>query len=91
MEHITANDEAVKDRLMKDLDGFLDRDRDRELSGMSLILSSNGVSGKPRVVHLMFSGSVSNVMARLGFTGTCIDSHSINQASLAVREASPKY
>ena len=31
MEHITANDEAAKDRLMKGLDGFLDRDRDRAL------------------------------------------------------------
>ena len=31
MEHITANDEAAKDRLMKGLDSFLERDRDREL------------------------------------------------------------
>ena len=31
MEHITANDEAAKDRLMKGLDGFLERDRDRKL------------------------------------------------------------
>ena len=31
MEHITTNDEVVKDRLMKGLDGFLDRDRDRDL------------------------------------------------------------
>ena len=31
MEHITANDEAAKDRLMKGLDGFLNRDRDRAL------------------------------------------------------------
>ena len=31
MEHITANDEAAKDRLMKGLDGFLERDRDRAL------------------------------------------------------------
>ena len=31
MEHITANDEATKDRLMKGLDGFLERDRDRAL------------------------------------------------------------
>ena len=29
MEHLTANDEAAKDRLMKGLDGFLGRDRDR--------------------------------------------------------------
>ena len=35
MEHITANDEAAKDRLMKGLDGFLDRDRDRELFGLT--------------------------------------------------------
>ena len=27
MEHITTNDEAAKDRLMKGLDGFLERDR----------------------------------------------------------------
>ena len=31
MEHLTANDEATKDRLMKGLDGFLERDRDRAL------------------------------------------------------------
>ena len=31
MEHIAANDEAAKDHLMKGLDGFLDRDRDRAL------------------------------------------------------------
>ena len=31
MEHITANDEAAKDRLMKGLDGFLERDRDQKL------------------------------------------------------------
>ena len=28
MEHITANHLAAKDLLMKDLDGFLDRERD---------------------------------------------------------------
>ena len=31
MKHITAKDEAAKDRLMKGLDGFLERDRDRAL------------------------------------------------------------
>ena len=31
MEHITANDEAAKDRLMQGLDSFLARDRDRAL------------------------------------------------------------
>ena len=31
MEHITVNDEAAKDRLMKGLDSFLERDRDRAL------------------------------------------------------------
>ena len=31
MEHITANDEAAKDRLMKGLDSFLERDHDRAL------------------------------------------------------------
>ena len=35
MEHITANDEAAKDRLMKGLDGFLERDRDRALFDFS--------------------------------------------------------
>ena len=34
MEHLTANDEAAKDRLMKGLDGFLDRDRDRVIFGL---------------------------------------------------------
>ena len=31
MEHITANDEVAKDRLMKGLESFLERDRDRTL------------------------------------------------------------
>ena len=31
MEHITTNDPAAKNRLMKGLDGFLERDRDRDL------------------------------------------------------------
>ena len=31
MEHITTKDAAAKDRLMKGLDSFLERDRDREL------------------------------------------------------------
>ena len=31
VEHITTNDEAAKDRLMKGLDSFLERDRDRSL------------------------------------------------------------
>ena len=31
MEHVTANDEAAKDHLMKGLDSFLQRDRDRKL------------------------------------------------------------
>ena len=34
MEHITANDEAAKDRLMKSLDGFLERGRDRIIFGL---------------------------------------------------------
>ena len=37
MEHITANDEAAKDRLMKGLDSFLDRDRDRALFDLPLL------------------------------------------------------
>ena len=31
MKYKAATDEAAKDRLMKGLDGFLERDRDREL------------------------------------------------------------
>ena len=31
MEHVTQTDPDLKDRLMKGLDGFLERDRDREL------------------------------------------------------------
>ena len=31
MKHITAKDEAAKDRLMKGLDGFLERDQARAL------------------------------------------------------------
>ena len=35
MEHITTKDEAAKERLMKGLDGFLERDRDRVLFGLA--------------------------------------------------------
>ena len=31
MEHVTQDDPERKARLMKELDGFLERDRDREL------------------------------------------------------------
>ena len=31
MEHVTGNDSEKRDRLMKGLDVFLERDRDREL------------------------------------------------------------
>ena len=31
IEHVTAADPAAKERLLKGLDGFLDRDRDRTL------------------------------------------------------------
>ena len=31
LEHLTGDDPAQRDRLRKDLDGFLERDRDREL------------------------------------------------------------
>ena len=31
LEHLTGDDPARRDRLRKDLDGFLERDRDREL------------------------------------------------------------
>ena len=34
LEHVTQNDPERKDRLMKGLDGFLERDRDRELFGL---------------------------------------------------------
>ena len=37
MEHLTTNDEAAKDRLMKGLDGFLERDRDRKLFDLTPI------------------------------------------------------
>ena len=36
MEHVTQTDPDLKDRLMKGLDGFLERDRDRELFGLVL-------------------------------------------------------
>ena len=35
MEHITTNDETAKDRLMKGLDSFLERDQDRALFGLA--------------------------------------------------------
>ena len=31
LEHVTSDDPGKRDRLMKGLDGFLERDRDREL------------------------------------------------------------
>ena len=34
-EHVTQNDPERKARLMKELDGFLERDRDRELFGLA--------------------------------------------------------
>ena len=34
MEHVTQTDPDRKARLMKELDGFLERDRDRELFGL---------------------------------------------------------
>ena len=35
MEHVTQTDPDLKARLMKGLDGFLERDRDRELFDLS--------------------------------------------------------
>ena len=35
IEHITADDSGQRDRLMKGLDVFLERDRDRELFGLA--------------------------------------------------------
>ena len=34
LEHVTQDDPERKDRLMKELDGFLERDRDRRLFGL---------------------------------------------------------
>ena len=34
LEHVTQDDPERKARLMKELDGFLERDRDRELFGL---------------------------------------------------------
>ena len=45
MEHITTNDEAAKDRLMKGLDGFLDRKRDRDMFG--LLPNKENADGNP--------------------------------------------
>lgn len=42
MEHITTNDEAAKDRLMKGLDSFLERDRDRALFDLPQKKTSHG-------------------------------------------------
>ena len=39
MEHLTANDEDAKDRLMKGLDSLLERDRDRKLFDLAPRLS----------------------------------------------------
>ena len=41
MEHTTVNDEAAKDRLMKGLDSFLERDRDRELFDLPPLPAGN--------------------------------------------------
>ena len=41
MEHVTQTDPDRKDRLMKGLDGFLERDRDRELFGLGPLLKSD--------------------------------------------------
>ena len=35
LEHVTQDDPERKARLMKELDGFLERDRDRELFGLA--------------------------------------------------------
>ena len=45
MEDITANDEAAKDRLMKGLDSFLERDRDRALFGFNSLPESTPERG----------------------------------------------
>ena len=35
LEHVTGDDPGKRDRLMKGLDGFLERDRDRQLFGLA--------------------------------------------------------
>ena len=35
LEHVTGDDPDKRDRLMKGLDGFLERDRDRQLFGLA--------------------------------------------------------
>ena len=41
MEHVTKTDPDRKARLMKGLDGFLERDRDWELFGLGPLLKSD--------------------------------------------------
>ena len=45
MEHITGDDPAKRDRLMKGLDVFLERDRDREL--FDLAPNKENANGHP--------------------------------------------
>ena len=45
LEHVTQNDPERKARLMKGLDGFLERDRDREL--FDLALKKENADGNP--------------------------------------------
>ena len=44
MEHVTQTDPDRKARLMKGLDGFLERDRDRELFGLEPLPESEPAS-----------------------------------------------
>ena len=41
LEHVTQDDPERKTRLMKELDGFLERDRDWELFGLGPLLKSD--------------------------------------------------
>ncbi len=42
LEHVTGDDPGKRDRLMKGLDGFLERDRDRELFDLPGKENENG-------------------------------------------------
>ena len=42
LEHVTSDDPGKRDRLMKGLDGFLERDRDRELFDFTPSGATNG-------------------------------------------------
>ena len=59
LEHLTGDDPARRDRLRKDLDGFLERDRDRELFDLPSASRSGllNLTGEVPSPSLRFSGS----------------------------------